>query len=135
MFHRIWGSLIRNDGRWERFPRKYRGTGAPGALAMKGWATILSPSDIWNGKLLPGAVLQAWPNRQIYRSVIHGNRAPIGHSFVFLGYERNGGRIINLRVADNGFHSRTGYIISRTTWGFLIGANIIPSVYHSFRYA
>lgn len=124
-FCRIWGSLIQNDGAWVRFPREYRGLGAPGALAMAGWSQLIRGPKIWNGELRPGAVLQAWRKPEFYRAVRDGNKPAglLGHSFVFIGYERTGGGITGLRVADNGYHGNEIVRVSR--WPVLVGANTI----------
>jgi hypothetical protein len=45
----------------------------------------------------------------------------LGHSFVFVGYERTGSRIMGLRVADNGFHGNR--IVRSRRWPVLVGAN------------
>lgn len=124
-FCRIWGSLIQNDGAWSRFPREYRGLGGPGALAMAGWSHIIRGPKIWNGELRPGAVLQAWRKPEFYRAVRNGKKPPglLGHSFVFIAYERTGDRITGLRVADNGYHGND--IVRVTRWPVLVGANTI----------
>lgn len=128
-FCRIWGNLIRKDGAWARFPRAYRGKGAPGALAMAGWSQLIRGPQIWNGELRPGAVLQGWARPGFYPAVRDGHKPVglLGHSFVFIGYERSGGVITGLRVADNGFHRRTGGIVGVRQWPVLFGANTIPA--------
>ena len=126
-FCRIWGSLIGKDGRWANFPRQYRGLSAPGALAMAGWSQIIRGPHIWSGELRPGAVVQAWRNGDHYPAVRDGNKPAglFGHSFVFIGYERAGGRIMGLHVADNGHHGNE--IVRPQRWAVLIGANTISA--------
>jgi hypothetical protein len=124
-FCRIWASLIGRDGKWAQFPQQYRGLGAPGALAMLGWSHIVRGPQIWSGKLLPGAVLQGWRSPGFYRAVKAGNKPLrlLGHSFVFIDYERTGNTITGLRVADNGYHGNN--VVPRNKWPFLVGANTI----------
>lgn len=125
-FCRIWGSLILNDRAWLNFPRQYRGLGAPGALAMVGWSQIIRGPQIWNGSLKPGAVVQAWSKPEFYRAVRDGNKpiGLLGHSFVFIRYERNRkGDILGLHVADNNYHGRA--IVGIHQWAVLIGANTV----------
>lgn len=126
-FCRIWGSIIGKDGVWTQFPRPYRGFGAPGALAMVGWSQIIRGPQIWSGALLPGAVLQGWAKADFYPAVRDGAKPAglLGHSFVFIGYERAGGKITGLRVADNGFHGSE--IVHMKRWPVLVGANTISA--------
>jgi len=126
-FCRIWGSLIKTDGAWAGFPRAYRGLGAPGALAMAGWSRVIRGPKIWNGELRPGAVLQAWRRPGFYTAVRDGNKPDglLGHSFVFIGYERSATGIVGMRVADNGYHGNR--IVSVNQWPFLVGANTIAA--------
>ncbi len=122
-FCRLWGSLIRKDGAWGGFPEEYRGMGAPGALASRGWATILDKDRIWAGALIPGAVLQTWRVVADYHRVKRGEKPRhYGHSFVFLRYVKRGGGIFGMKVADNGFHGRR--TVRKGTWGYWVGANI-----------
>jgi hypothetical protein len=122
-FCRLWGSLIRKDGVWMDFPEKYRGLGAPGALASRGWATIIDQNGIWSGLLDTGAVLQTWRVRADHERVQQGKK-PLhyGHSFVFREYVRRGSGIIGMKVADNGYHGRR--TVTPGTWGFWVGANL-----------
>jgi len=127
-FCRMWGNLIQKDGLWKKFPEEYRGMGAPGALAMKGWAKIIRKPEIWNGKLLPGAVLQGWEESSYYKMVRKGVKPPRdkGHSFVFISYQYTEGSITGMRVADNGHHyNSSNGIVHRHQWRFLVGANTI----------
>jgi len=127
-FCRMWGNLIQKDGLWKKFPEEYRGMGAPGALAMKGWAKIIRGPEIWNGKLGPGAVLQGWEESNYYKMVRKGVKPPRdkGHSFVFISYQYMEGSITGMRVADNGYHyNRTNGIVHRQQWPFFVGANTV----------
>lgn len=122
-FCRLWGSLIRKDGAWTGFPEAYRGLGAPGALASRGWATILDKRKIWAGALKPGAVLQTWLVEADYDRVRQGGKPRhYGHSFIFLRYVVRGPGILGMKVADNGFHGRR--TVRPARWGFWVGANI-----------
>lgn len=124
-FCRIWGNLIQNDGAWARFPRAYRGLGAPGALAMAGWSQLIRGPKIWNGELRPGAVLQGWARPNFYPAVRDGKKPPglLGHSFVFIGYERTGSGIVGLRIADSS--GRRNRIVHVNQWPVLVAANTI----------
>lgn len=126
-FCRIWGSLIRKDDAWAKYPRQYRGLGAPGALAMAGLSQIIRGPQIWAGELRPGAVFQGWAKRDFYPAVRDGIKPDglVGHSFVFIGYERAGGRITGLHVADNGHHGRS--IVRPQRWPVLVAANTISA--------
>jgi len=90
-FGRIWGSRIKKDDIWLTYPEMYRVMGAPCALAMAGWSKIIWKQQIWNGALLPGAVLQSWKSKDDYNDVKKGIiPSGIGHSFVFIRYEKVG---------------------------------------------
>ncbi|MCX9012825.1 MAG: hypothetical protein OIN66_17125 [Candidatus Methanoperedens sp.] len=45
---------------------QYRGAGAAGALVYAGIGEFVSESDIWDGKLRPGATLQVWGYKNAY---------------------------------------------------------------------
>jgi hypothetical protein len=99
-------------------PEKYRATGPAGALVYAGLGEFVSESDIWAGKLEPGAVIQVWNFRDDYdlmrvgEKKEHGKMRRIqdsdgaflgmfnGTSFVFVRYDsdksmlvRHGGRL------------------------------------------
>jgi hypothetical protein len=94
---------------------------------MAGWSQVIRGPKIWNGELRPGAVLQAWRRPEFYAAVRDGNKPVglLGHSFVFIGYERTANAIVGLRVADNGCHGNQ--IVRVNRWPFLVGANTIAA--------
>lgn len=82
-------------------PAEYRGTGPAGALVYAGLGEFVSESDIWAGKLDPGAVLQVWGSRDAYdlmragqkeengkmRRINDSDASFYGTSFVFVRYD------------------------------------------------
>ena len=82
-------------------PAEYRGTGPAGALVYAGLGEFVSESDIWAGKLEPGAVLQVWGSRDAYdlmragqkeengkmRRINDSDASFYGTSFVFVRYD------------------------------------------------
>jgi hypothetical protein len=82
-------------------PAEYRGTGPAGALVYAGLGEFVSESDIWAGKLQPGAVLQVWGSRDAYdlmragqkeengkmRRINDSDASFYGTSFVFVRYD------------------------------------------------
>jgi Domain of unknown function (DUF4157) len=82
-------------------PEEYRGTGAAGALVYAGLGRFVSESDIWAGKLEPGAALQVWGNRKDFnlmragrikedgkwRRINDSDGSFSGTSFVFIRYD------------------------------------------------
>jgi hypothetical protein len=122
-FALIWSSHIGDGVRWKTLPEKYRGKGAAGAMAMKGWGTLVEGPDIWAGKLKPGAVIQAWKNAGDHDKVRDGDsRGVSGHSFIFLHYVKTGSSITGMVIADQGYQS--GSPLKRTKYAYWVGANI-----------
>lgn len=89
------------NGRLLDVPEEYRGTGAAGALVYAGMGKFVSESDIWAGKLEPGAAIQVWGNRKDF-DLMHAGRIKengkwrrindsdasfSGTSFVFIRYD------------------------------------------------
>lgn len=93
--------LQSSTGRMLDVDLRYRGAGAAGALAYAGLGELLSETDIWDGKLKPGAAVQVWGNKKAYRLLRAGeigkgkNKRRInnmdanfyGTSFVFVRYD------------------------------------------------
>jgi hypothetical protein len=119
----LWSSHIGDGKRWRTLPEKYRGKGAAGAMAMKGWGTLVEGPDIWAGKLRPGAVIQAWKKARDHDNVRDGNPpGDIGHSFIFLHYVKSGPSFTGMVIADQGYQSRAP--LKRTDYGYWVGANV-----------
>jgi hypothetical protein len=82
-------------------PVGYRGTGPAGALVYAGRGWLVPETDIWAGKLNPGAVLQVWGSRKDYellrageigkgdkkRRIRDSDASFYGTSFVFVRYD------------------------------------------------
>ncbi len=88
---------------------QFRGTGAAGALVYSGLGTFVPESDIWDGKLKPGAVIQVWGSSRAYnllragkikrkgkkRRINSGDANFYGTSLVFVRYDsKNKERIL-----------------------------------------
>jgi len=137
-FDRIWGS--KNDCQntidpprkpdpkspWFAIEEKFRGTGAAGALVRHGIARMVDQHAIWQGKLELGAVLQTWEVRSDLTRVKQGYKpVGIGHSFVFLGYEKDeSGKIIGMRIADQGTQWNEPNVLGPKEFEYWVGANI-----------
>jgi hypothetical protein len=119
----LWSSHIGDGKRWRTLPEKYRGKGAAGAMAWKGWGTLVEGPDIWAGKLKRGAVIQAWDDARDHDKVRDGNAQGVGgHSFIFLHYVKSGSLITGMVIADQGYQS--GKPLKRSDYGYWVGANI-----------
>ena len=110
VFDHLYDSASGTHNGWRSLPKEYRGKGSAGAIAYAGMGTLVDWFGIWNGKLRPGAMMQVWRLRKDYEEVIRGvsnkNFDPLGHSFIFIGYDRNEkNEIIGIRIADQGFQS------------------------------
>lgn len=110
VFDNLYASTFGPHKGWRTLPRKYRGRGGAGAIAHAGMGTLVDWFGIWSGELRPGAIMQVWRHRSDYKKVVRGQREkdfdPFGHSFIFLGYERDDeGNIIGLHIADQGYQS------------------------------
>jgi hypothetical protein len=95
---------------WCGLPMDYRGKGSAGAIAYAGMGKLVDSLGIWSGELRPGAPMQVWKRRKDYEKVVRGINQkdfdPFGHSFIFMGYERNEHNdIIGIRIADQGYQS------------------------------
>ena len=110
VFDRLYASTSGGHQGWKSLPVTYRGKGNAGALVNANMGTLVDQRGIWDGELRPGALMQVWRYETDYKKVIHGTGDkdfdPLGHSFIFLGYERNkNGKIIGLKIADQGYQS------------------------------
>lgn len=110
VYDNLYASTTGKHKGWRSLPRKYRGRGGAGAIAYAGMGTLVDWFGIWSGELRPGAVMQVWKRRSDFSKVVRGIRDkefdPFGHSFIFLGYERDeNNEIIGLRIADQGYQS------------------------------
>lgn len=110
VFHNLFVTATKTDPKWRNLPHKYRAKGNAGALAIADLGEMVDTEGIWNGKLRPGALVQVWRLKEDYERVRKGAKMsdfdPYGHSFVFLGYERNRkGEIEGMRIADQGYQS------------------------------
>ena len=123
-FGRLWGSFMTPLETWMKLPEQYRGKGAAGAMAWANLGFLIEGTDIWSGRLKPGAVIQTWRNRRDYERVRDGKLpSSYGHSFIFLSYVRNGRSIRGMKIADQGFQSsRT---LKRGEYGYWVGANTL----------
>ena len=120
----LWSSYLGAGKAWFDLPEKYRGKGAAGALAFKGWGTMVEAVDIWAGKLKPGAVVQGWVDAADYPLVRDG-KAPKGkgHSFIFLHYVKSGTSITGMVIADQGVQN--GKPLAKGDYGYWVAANIV----------
>jgi hypothetical protein len=79
-------------------PEKYFGYGVGGALAKNGYADLVNTSEIWEGKLEEGAMLQFWNDpdkvgwteiKKAIKDTLNGitnTNFHKGHSIIFKGY-------------------------------------------------
>jgi len=117
VFNNLYASTFGPHKGWRTLPRKYRGRGGSGAIAYADMGTLIDWFGIWSGELRPGAIMQVWKRKSDFKKVVQGQREkgfdPFGHSFIFLGYERDGeGNIIGLNIADQGYQSHR-YLLPR----------------------
>lgn len=95
---------------WRSLPAAYRGKGNAGAISYAGMGDLVDGTEIWSGKLRPGAPMQVWKRRRDYEKVVYGlddeEIDPFGHSFIFLSYVRDDNQeIIGIKIADQGYQS------------------------------
>src|SRR5680860_64652 len=110
VFDNLYITATKQDPEWRSLPLKYRAKGNAGAIAIAGLGELVDTEGVWSGELRPGALVQVWRLRKDYERVRRGTKMtnfdPYGHSFVFLGYERDKkGEIQGLRIADQGYQS------------------------------
>ncbi|MCD9856797.1 hypothetical protein LUD75_18885 [Epilithonimonas sp. JDS] len=77
---------------------KYFGYGVGGALSKNGYAILVTPNGIWEGKLEEGAMIQYWNDyneigwkllKEEIKNALCGKNAPNfngGHSVIFKSY-------------------------------------------------
>lgn len=109
-FDHLYASTSGKHKGWRSLPKKYRGKGGAGAIAYAGMGTLVDWFGIWKGELRSGAVMQVWSKKKGYKEVVKGVDSDgfegFGHSFIFLGYERNeNNEITGLKIADQGYQS------------------------------
>jgi hypothetical protein len=119
-FGTLWGSFV-GQRIWAALPDKYRAKGAPGAMAYAGLGTLLETTDVWSGKLLPGAVIQVWGTVADYQTA-RGGEGAFGHSFIFLNYVTTKSAITGMRVADQRWLGRWESV-PRSEFQVWFGAN------------
>lgn len=121
-FVALFGSLI-SSKKWKDTPEEYRGMGAAGAMAWKGWGDLVTMHEIWAGKLKPGAVIQTWSDAADFDRV-NKSEAPMsyGHSFIFMHYARKNNVIAGLVIADQGYQN--GKPLAKGDYGYWVAANL-----------
>ncbi|WP_324027122.1 hypothetical protein QSV08_04970 [Maribacter sp. BPC-D8] len=110
VFNLLYVTASKPDESWQSLPERYRGKGNAGAIAYAGMGTLVDSTEIWSGKLKPGALMQVWRYKEDYNEVTLGADVkkldPYGHSFIFISYVRDDkGKIHGLKIADQGFQS------------------------------
>jgi hypothetical protein len=115
-------------------PVEYRATGPAGAFVYAGLGEFVSESDIWAGKLQPGAVVQVWNFREDYDLMRIGQKKENGKmrriqdsdgkflgfngtSFVFVEYDAKNSEIMWVR------HGGRFQPKSRSSYAVWIAAN------------
>ena len=122
-FDRLWGVHITPKVEWLKLPEEFRGKGSAGAIAFGGKGQLVDQNGIWSGGLEPGAVIQTWKKASDFTLVKDGDRpTDYGHSFIFIRYVRQDGKITGIRIADQGFQSED--TLKKSDYGFWVGANI-----------
>ena len=93
-FRAIWYTSYK-DFDWRKIDKQYAGKGGAGAIESANLGRTITTSEIFEGKLKPGAVVQYWNEIWHYERLSQGNwnlftgtygNKPSGHSFIFLGY-------------------------------------------------
>ncbi len=111
------GTVNRNT-----IPDKYFGYGVGGALGVKGYATLATNSDVWNGALQEGALLQYWWGNDP-AMVNKQNFELAGHSIIFKSYIFDAsGSIIGFMHYD--YHGINRQTIKATAGKVFFGANL-----------
>ena len=124
-FKLLWNSNF-PDKNWAKLPENLRGLGPAGAMKYAKLGTLVSQEDIWAGKLLPGAVIQVWKQKESYEQVKKGQMPTgIGHSFIFLEYVRDGGgKIIGMKIADQGTRWSEPATLGQEAFAVWFAANV-----------
>lgn len=130
VFDWTWNINTQDNDIWRSIPN-IRGAGSPGAMQLAGLGEIKHTQQVWNGELLPGAVMQCFVYASDFMKVVNGidnpglenNLSSYGHSFIFLEYVRNGqNEIEGMRIADQGFMNKI--IVTKSSFQIWWGANI-----------
>lgn len=124
-FDRLWASKIGPRASWRKLDPALRGKGAAGAMASIGMGDLVEPARLWTGGLRPGAVLQLWREAGDYERVRDGDEpVSYGHSVVFLEYVESGGKILGMKVADQGTIWSEPQTLRREAFHYAVGANL-----------
>lgn len=124
-FDRLWGSKIDPPETWKKLDASLRGKGAAGAMASIGMGSLVEAADVWAGKLQPGAALQLWQYQGDFEKVWNGVLpAGDGHSVIFLEYVERGGKIIGMKIADQGTPWSEPKTFNREEFFYVVGANL-----------
>jgi hypothetical protein len=130
VFDWTWNINTQDNEIWRSIPN-IRAAGSPGAMQMAGLGEIKHTKQVWNGELLPGAVMQCFVYASDFMKVLNGidnpgwgdNLSSYGHSFIFLDYVKNEyNEIEGMRIADQGFMNKI--IVSKNSFQIWWGANI-----------
>lgn len=126
-FKRIWESAVGSDDGWMKLPDNIRGAGPAGALSHAGWGDLVSQTDIWAGKLKPGALIQIWNTDAVAKKVkegktLSGYPEEYGHAFIFLSYEKANGKFVGMHIADQGT-SWSKQVVAPNEWAWWIASN------------
>lgn len=109
-------------------PKQYFGYGVGGALALKGYATLVNEEDVWEGKLEEGAMIQYWNGNNLTEIINrikrrNPNNPQMGHSLVFKAYQTDAsGNIIGLKLYDYTGVNRT---LTKGDGRLVLGANLL----------
>jgi len=82
--------------------KKYLGYGVGAGLFIQGLGSLLSESDVWGGKLKPGAHLQIWwySSFSEVEEMLNNGENGIGHSVIFMRYGINSDGTLYLIYSD-----------------------------------
>ncbi|WP_159020865.1 hypothetical protein [Algibacter sp. L3A6] len=114
------GTVVNN------IPPTYFGYGVGGTLAMKGYAELVSESEIWEGKLKEGAMIQYWNGTSLSKVLKKIKKRDVndpqyGHSVVFKSYIKIGSKITGMKIYDySGIYKQIFKVESK----IVLGANL-----------
>ncbi|MGH1338855.1 MAG: hypothetical protein ACRBFS_22255 [Aureispira sp.] len=109
----------------KQLPPLYNGLGSAGAMAWAGKGDLVTEEEIWAGKLETGAVIQVWKQKSDFELISKGeNIESYGHSFIFLNYVYEEGKIVRMRIADQGTGWDSEEGINRFIFGYWVAANL-----------
>jgi len=112
---------------WQGLPEEHRGKGSAGAMVNAGMGDLKNETEIWNGDLEPGALIQVWLYETGYDEVVEGvdddGYDGYGHSFIFISYERDENSIITgMNIADQGYQNDDA--LAQEEWEVWWGVNL-----------